>query len=58
MKLLLKNNDGFVSISAFFLLSYITGVFFWYMSRVLMVIEVRNSIIGLYEKEIIQILTR
>ncbi|CAD2075949.1 hypothetical protein PHPI107946_01700 [Phocicoccus pinnipedialis] len=58
MNLLLQRNDGFVSISAVFLLSYIAGIFYWYMSRVLMVIKVSNSIIGLYEKEIIQILNR
>ncbi|GGD95284.1 hypothetical protein GCM10007273_04480 [Jeotgalicoccus aerolatus] len=49
-------NDGFFSLSVYFLLIYLIGVYYHYYSRFQLILDIRMSLIEIYINKIDQII--
>ena len=56
MKLLLSKNDGFVSITMYILLVYLSQVFYYYYNKIMYIIEIRKDLIEIYELKLLQMI--
>ncbi|CAD2073776.1 hypothetical protein GCM10007275_04510 [Jeotgalicoccus coquinae] len=56
MKHLPSGNDGFFSVSVYFLLIYLIGVYYHYFNRFQLVLDIRMNLIEIYISRIYQII--
>lgn len=56
MKLLLSKNDGFVSITMYILLVYLSQVFYYYYNKIMYIIEIRKDLIEIYELKLLEMI--
>ncbi|CEA00059.1 hypothetical protein BN1048_00793 [Jeotgalicoccus saudimassiliensis] len=56
MKRLSSANDGFFSISVYFLLIYLAGVYYHYFNRFQLILDIRMNLIEIYISRIQQII--
>jgi hypothetical protein len=56
MKHLPSGNDGFFSVSVYFLLIYLIGVYYHYFNRFQLILDIRMNLIEIYISRIDQII--
>lgn len=56
MKHLSLKNDGFFSLSVYFLLIYLIGVYYHYYNRFQLILDIRMNLIEIYISRIDQII--
>lgn len=56
MKRLSLKNDGFFSLSVYFLLIYLVGVYYHYYNRFQLILDIRRNLIEIYISRIDQII--
>ncbi|CAM4169868.1 Sensor histidine kinase [Jeotgalicoccus halotolerans] len=56
MRHLSSKNDGFFSLSVYFLLIYLIGVYYHYYNRFQLVLDIRMNLIEIYISRIDQII--
>lgn len=56
MKHLPLRNDGFFSLSVYFLLIYLIGIYYHYINRFQLILDIRMNLIEIYITKIQQII--